>query len=132
MPRESRHESTTHAGPRSDINLEIISDDARSSSIAVCCTFCHREFTIPRTSLDKERQRARDHHCPAKISLLSSPAPELGTSSITSVVVAPGGDGKRYLKDLGVDDKILSVHRRDADASSVIYAKMIDQTEKLL
>ena len=132
MPRESRHESTTHAGPRSDINLEIISDDARSSSIAVCCTFCHREFTIPRTSLDKERQRARDHHCPAKTSLLSSPAPELGTSSITSVVVAPGGDGKRYLKDLGVDDKILSVHRRDADASSVIYAKMIDQTEKLL
>jgi hypothetical protein len=149
MPRDSRHESSIlHDGPRNSIELEVLTSDA--ANVEVNCSVCQRQFTIPRSSLAKERQRARDIHCRpasgssssamlAESAALSTPSGSPSTNSLTghvnSVVVAAGGDGKRYLKHLSVDDVILSVHRRSSDDGSntpMVFAKMVDQTERLM
>ena len=56
MPREHRHEQSISQGPRTEINLDVVRDDAQDTHISVLCTFCQREFVIPRSSLGKERQ----------------------------------------------------------------------------
>ena len=136
-PRQGRHDqSILHEGCRNEIDLEVVRDDANEHLIDVSCTCCQRVFSIPRSSLSKERQRARDLHCtPTSAegeSTLLAPSSANVPSGASASVVPSGGDGRRYLEHLGVDDVILSVDRRLCDGNAILYAKMVDKQEEVM
>ena len=139
MPaREGRHDpSILHKGSRNEIDLEVVRDEG-GSVIHVLCNCCQREFSIPKPSLAKERQRARNLHCtsaPVESDshlLASSSADDQLASSAAATVVPAEKEGRRYLKHLEVDDAILSVHRRVCDGNAILYATMVDKTEDII
>ena len=61
--QDDKHSTVTYSGDRTDIDLEVISDDPTASRIVVQCTACGGRFSIGRTSMRNERLMARNFHC---------------------------------------------------------------------
>ena len=132
-----KHSSAHYSGSRSDVDLEVLTDDPSSSRIQVQCSVCQQRFEIGRSSLRNERMLARKIHCPEPPSGCTLTLPSAGVaegahssaeSPTMSVIVAGTGEGRRYLKEYcDVDDWILSVHRWLSDGTAMVYAKTIDQ-----
>ena len=124
MPRVLKHDTAViHDGPRDAVNLvEMASVD---NHVTVRCTVCDCQFQIPRGSLRRQRQLARDAHCNPVRTVAACDTLEVHEEQ-TGAVVPPSEEGRRYLSYVGVDDAILCVIRQPSDEGPKLYAKTVD------
>eukprot|EP00966_Prymnesium_polylepis_P050045 1158614-Prymnesium_polylepis.2 len=150
MGRTDHDNNIFHHGPRDGVTLTVVTDDPSSERIKVQCSVCDKVFSIPRSSKGREVYNAKAVHCKPVNKPVSSSAISTATTlacherpsaatwhttvadNMSPMVVPSTCEGRRFLKHAKVDDVVLSVQREDSGGISMLHAKMVDQTLRLL